>query len=461
MSRPQAVVFIDNELPLMLVRRAAYAQDQGYLTYLISPGFPEHHLPVVENYLAREREGKHVFERCFDLDRFDLDTLRGILAEIEQDADIAGMVTGNGPFCKDGLVCAHVAQLSDERGLPSQGVEALYLANNKYLMRDKFRAAGVNSIDFGLAVDEASAVAEANRIGYPVLMKPVNGIASHLIMKCNNEVEVAASFRHAMENLPGSTFQSFYEGAHSFPNAQGELMHFDPMRCLLLEQYIPGREVAVEVLITEDRYIPLVMQDKAVVTEDGRSVYEDLWITPPVRFTEEECRELEAVAVEAAQAIGLKNSIAHIELRYGENGLGPQVLEINSRMGGGYTNEVLRMIAGVDYISTYVELMTGTYQAQEQYERKNDPHGYFILFAPNAGHYESVEGIEEVKAMPGVLATMQPFQPGQTISGAEQEVMLLIVWMKIENFEHLMSTYRTAQEIVKFTITPLSETANL
>ncbi|ARU61409.1 hypothetical protein CBW65_10645 [Tumebacillus avium] len=459
MSRPQAVVFIDNELPLFLTRRAALAQDKGYVTYLVSKGFPEIQRPALENYVAREREGKPVYERCYDTDRFDLDTLRGILAEIEQDADIAALISGNGPFCKEGLVCAHVAQLADERNLPSQGVEALYLANNKYLMRDKFRAAGVNTIDYGLAVDEASAVTEANRIGYPVLMKPVNGIASHLIMKCNSAEEVAENFRHAMEHLPGSTFESFYEGAHSYPNAQGELIHFDPMRCLLLEQYIPGREVAVEVLITEDRCIPLVMQDKAVVTEEGRSVYEDLWISPPVRFTEEECRELEACAVEAVQAIGLKNSIAHIELRYGENGLGPQVLEINSRMGGGYTSEVLRTIAGVDYISTYVELMTGTYQVLEQYERKNDPHGYFILFAPHAGFYESIEGLDEVKALPGVLTTMQPFPTGQTIAGDDEEVMLLIVWMKVDNLEHLLSTYRQAKEIMKFKITPTVTTA--
>ncbi|TCP55889.1 ATP-grasp domain-containing protein [Tumebacillus sp. BK434] len=454
MSRPKAVVFIDNNMPLTLTLRAAYAQDQGYLTFLVSPEFEEHVLALIDNFVVNKREGIPLYTRRYATQDFDRTTLQNILAEIEQEADIAGMITGNGPFCKDGLVCAHVAALAAERGLPSQGEAALYLANNKYLMRDKFRATGVNTIDFGLALDEASAAAEANRIGYPVLMKPINGVASHLIMKCNSAEEVVANFRHAMEKLPGSTFQSFYEGAHSFPNAQGELVHFDPMRCLLLEQYIPGREVAVEVLITEDRYIPLVVQDKAVLTEDGRSVYEDLLITPPVRFTEEECRELEACAVAAAQAIGLKNSIAHIELRYGENGLGPQVLEINSRIGGGFTHEVLRSIVDVDYVSTYVELMTGTYQAKAHYERKNDPHGFFILFAPHAGFYESIEGLDELKAMPGVISTMQPFPVGSQISGDEEEVFLLMAWMKVDNYEHLLSTYQKAKEIIKFKITP-------
>ncbi|ASS76550.1 hypothetical protein CIG75_17335 [Tumebacillus algifaecis] len=454
MNRPQAIVFIDHAQAVLLTLRAAYAQDQGYRTFLIAPPFEPGPLSAMQNYERDKRDGKPIYERMYMTEDFDMDTLRSYIAEIEQEADIAAFITGNGPFCKDGLVGAHAAILAEERGLPSQGSDALYLANNKYLMRDAFRAGGLNTIDYGLAVDEESAIAEAARIGYPVLMKPINGIASHLIMKCKNEDELRTHFRHAMEKLPGSTFQSFYEGAHSYPTKDGVLIHFDPMRSLLLEQYIPGREVSVEVLITEDRYVPLIMQDKAIVTEEERCVYEDIMITPPMRFTEEECRELEAYAVQAAKTIGLKNSIAHIELRYGENGLGPQVLEINPRLGGGYTHEVLRTMVGLDYVSAYIELMTGTLQAKESYERKTEPHGFFTLFAPHAGFFESVEGLEELKAMPGILNTMHPFAVGTVIPGDEEEAMLLLVWMKAETSEELLATYKRAKEIIKFNIDP-------
>ncbi|MFD2171974.1 ATP-grasp domain-containing protein [Tumebacillus lipolyticus] len=454
MSRSKAIVFIENFLPLALTRRAMYAQDTGYSTYLITSVLSEQNWTSLRNFEENVREGKPSFTRICEVEHFDLDTLRSLLREIEQEADIAGLITGNGPFCKDGLVSAHTALLAEERNLPSQGSDALFRSHNKFLMRDAFRAKGMNTIDFGLAVDVQSAKEHADRIGYPVLMKPINGVASHLILKCSDETELIEHFNLAMEKLPHSSFQTLYEGTHTYPLANGEEVFFDPMRCLLIEQYIPGREVSVEVLITEDRYIALLTQDKAVLTEENNCVYEDLLITPPVRFTAEECQELEEYALAAARAIGLKNSIAHIELRYGENGLGPQVLEINPRLGGGFTHESLRTMVGLDFVPTYVELMSGTFEPKETYERLSEPHGMFLLYAPHAGLYEAVEGLEELKQMPGILNTMHPFPVGQLIHGDEEEVMLLLVWMKGESYEQILDSYQKVKQLVKFKIDP-------
>ncbi len=452
MSRPQAIVFIDTVLALMLTRRAAYATDQGYLTYLIAPPFPEAQLEALRRFETDNREGRSIYTKIYHPENFDLQSLGDLLAEIEQEADLKGLIVGNGPFSKDGLIGAHVATLAEQRGLPSQNADALYLSNNKYLMRDALRATGMNTIDFGLAVDAESARAHAERIGYPLLMKPINGVASHLILKCNDERELLENFQLAMEKMPSSSFQDFYSGAHSYPNRAGELLHFDPMRSLLIEQYIPGREVSVEVLITEDRYIPLLIHDKIDLIEESRCVYENMAIVPPVRFSEEERRALEACAAQAAQAVGLKNSIAHIELRYGENGLGPQVIEINPRMGGGFISESLKQMVGIDYNQTYVELMTGTYQAKETYEVLQDHHGMFLLFAPHAGLLQAIEGIDELKELPGIIHVMQPVPPGTQIQGDDEEVMLLVVWMKCDSADHLIDTYNKAQEIVQFKI---------
>ncbi|WP_157729622.1 ATP-grasp domain-containing protein [Tumebacillus algifaecis] len=459
MSRPQAVVFIDNVLVLLLARRASYAQDLGYRTYLIAPPMLEAHTEAMAQYEQTERDGRPTYDQIFPTEHFDIDTLRTLLAEIEQEADIKGLVVGNGPFCKDGLVGAHVATLAEERGLPSQNAEALYLCGNKYLMRDSFRADGLNTIDFGLAVDEASLLTHASRIGYPVLMKPINGVASHLILKSNNEAELLGNFRLAMEKLPGSAFQDFYQGVHAFPNRQGELMHFDPMRCMLLEQYIPGREVSIEMLITEDRCIPLLVHDKVDISEDARCVYENLAIVPPVRFTQEECNALEACAVQAVQAVGLKNTVAHVELRYGENGLGPQVLEINPRMGGAYIMESLKTMVGVDHNTTHVELMTGTFQPKATYDVLPELHAMMVLYAPHGGLFQAIDGIEECQALPSVLKTMQPFPVGHIIHGDDEEVSLLLIWMKGDSAQQIAETGQKIREIVTFKIDP-SDQAN-
>ncbi|ASS76547.1 hypothetical protein CIG75_17320 [Tumebacillus algifaecis] len=452
MTQQKSFVFIDNMYPLIMARRAVTARERGYRSVLISLTLSEMELNAIKDF-----ETKHnmlIFDEVISTDAFDLDTLRNLLAGFENEYPIAAFMSNIGMFHQGTLVGSNVAILAEERGLPSLSSDAVFRCNNKYLMRDALRHAGVPTVDFGLATDEVTAVEHANRIGYPIILKPLNGAASHMIVKCSNEEEVISKFKDAMVRLPASTNLAAYESAHSYPNKAGELVHFDPLRTMLIEKYIDGREASVELLITEDQVIPLLVHDKVTLTEQERCFYEHLLVVPPQRFTERESQEMKDYAVAVAKAVGLKNTFSHVELRYDNHGTGPQLLEINPRIGGMWVHESIRSMVGIDWQATLVSLCEGTFTPESHYESSEEIHAMFCIYPPHSGLLENVEGMDQLQELPGMLFARQSVPNGSVIYGDDEECFAVICFLKAESYEKVYEVYDQALELVTFTVNP-------
>lgn len=448
----KAFLYVENKFFGPLLKRAIITKKNGYKNFLIFPPFEQRMIDLLEK---TEREnlapGEKLFDHVVHTDTFELETLRRIANEMDTILPIAGIATMVGLFTPHGLLGAHVASLAEDRGLPTQNTDALYRTNNKYLMRDALRAAGVPCVDFGMATDEETAKEHANRIGYPVILKPVTGVASHLILKCNNEEELLKHFRLAMEKLPVAAYD-VYTYPHSYPDKAGNMHHFDPVHSMLVEKYLDGREASVECVLAEDKIIPLLVHDKVKVTEGARVVYEHLLVVPPVRFTDAEVQEMKDYAVAALEAMNLKNSLSHVELRYDKD-LGPQILEINPRVGGMCVHDSLKAMCGFDALSAQINLAQGTFVLDGSYhESKTDIHAMFTLYPEHAGVFKSVSGIEDLEQLPGVEYVQLTVPTGTTINGDDEEVFLLMVWMKGESYDHIVQTYEKACELVTFEI---------
>lgn len=447
----QAFLFIENKFLGPLFARALVTKRQGHKNFMIHKPFPERAWEQLEAFERQHLEpGEKLFDHILHTDKFDLATLRSLMAELHAIHPITAVIGIVGLFTPDGLLGAHIATLAEDLGLRSQGTDALYRTNNKFLMRDSLRHAGVPTVDFGMAVDEESAKEHANRIGYPVILKPVTGVASHLILKCNNEAELLSNFRLAMSKLPTAAYD-VYLYPHSYATKSGDVVHFEPARSMLVEKYLNGREASVECVITEDEIVPLLVHDKVKVTEGARVFYEHLLVVPPVRFNEQEVQEMKDYAVAAVKAIGLKNSLSHVELRYDDE-LGPQILEINPRVGGMCVGDSLQAMVDFNALDAQLELAQGTFKLRDSYPTKSDIHAMFTLYPEHAGMFKSVSGIEDLEQLPGIVYARLTVQPGVEIQGDDEEVFLLMAWMKGESYEHIVETYEKACELVKFEI---------
>lgn len=400
---------------------------------------------------AKTVESPEVFERLIPTTDWSYEGLRKLRDEIAGQYDIKGLYCVHGFFHEDkGPIGGHVARLAEEMGLPSQTEGAVYRANNKYLTRDALRAAGVRTVDFGLATDEASLLEHARRIGFPVVLKPVLGVASSLILKCRDDKELISQFRLALERLPVCGYRDLFGCPHEYTDASGARVRFQPGKSMLVEKYIAGREASVECAISESQIVPLLVHDKLRVEESEKVVYEDLLVVPAVRFTERETWEMREYAMQVVRAVGLKNTLAHVELRYGEEG--PQLLEINPRVGGMCVIDSLRTMLGFDAEEAMVRLATGTFTVPPTAPKTPELHAMFALYPDHGGRLAAVDGLETLQGLPGVLDAKLRVPVGTKIAADDEELFLVTCWMRGGSLGAIEEVYEKARECVKFRV---------
>src|SRR5580704_17012933 len=132
-----------------------------------------------------------------------------------------------GPF--DGILAvgdgpAYVAaQAAEYLGLRFHSADSAAAAKNKYLTRQRFREAGLPVPEFALAPLDSGPAAAAARTSYPCVLKPLDLSASRGVIRANT----AAEFVQAFERI-------------------GRILNHAAGTSLLVEDFIPGRELALE-----------------------------------------------------------------------------------------------------------------------------------------------------------------------------------------------------------------------
>ena len=153
------------------------------------------------------------------------------------------------------------AQASHALGLPHNAVAAAEAARNKYTMRQMLAAAHVASPPFlrFTAEDSQEAIAAQVKadIGYPCVVKPLHLNGSRGVMRANDAdelLEVAA-------------------------RVCGMLRRMGSEPAFLVEQFIPGVEVALEGVLDNGRLQTLALFDKPDPL-DGPFFEETIYVTP-------------------------------------------------------------------------------------------------------------------------------------------------------------------------------------
>lgn len=389
-------------------------------------------------------------ERVIETRDFRLSNLRRLLARLDRGYRIRGLYSLFGPFRRDGFLHETVATLAAERGLSHSPPSALAAATNKFYARYCLGTARVPDVRFGLAFDEASALAVARGIGYPVVFKPLTGVGSSLIFRCHSDNDARAAWRQAMRALPRAHYAQLRMAPHTITTPQGAVLSFDPCRSMLVERYLPGREASVECLVVGDRVTPLVVHDKLDVEEIPGSVLEHLLIAPPVRFTPSEIRQLRTHAAASIRALGLRNMLCHVELRW-VDGEGPRILEINPRIGAGCIADSIETFTNLDADATRVALMLGE-KPRRLRRRKKRRHAMVFLFTPRSGTLTRLDGLEAVNEWDGVDAVRVMHTVGDRVGGDREEGFVASIWLEAKNEAEARRAYARIRKKVRIEV---------
>src|SRR5437870_10666834 len=190
-------------------------------------------------------------------------------------------------------------------------------------MREVFRDAGLPVPWFRRFLVAPLPEPSLAGIFFPCVLKPLSLSASQGVMRANSQDEFLAAASRLRRLLESAEIRSTREP------------YLDQ---LLVEGYIPGREVAVEGLLTDGTLRVLAIFDKPDPLE-GPYFEETIYVTPS-RLPESVQRAIEKCARDAVRSLGLSHGPVHAEFRINDDGVWP--LEVAPRPIGGLCARALR-----------------------------------------------------------------------------------------------------------------------
>jgi biotin carboxylase len=208
------------------------------------------------------------------------------------------------------------ALASQALGLSHNAPEAITLSRNKFRMRQCLRQANIRGPWFACFPVQAEPCILQYQVPYPCVLKPLELSASRGVIRADTPAAFVTAFWRVRALL-------------ETPELRQKQPATPP--AILVEAFIPGREVALEGLLDSGRLHPLALFDKPDPL-DGPFFAETIYVTPSRLPVTVQAAIVQCVE-EAAQALGLQHGPVHAELRL--NQAGPWLLEIAARAIGG------------------------------------------------------------------------------------------------------------------------------
>jgi biotin carboxylase len=270
-------------------------------------------------------------------------------------------------------------------GVRGNAPEAVEISRNKLRQREALAEAGVRVPRFFSFKTTDDPAQVAARVPFPCVVKPTVLAASQGVIRANNAAEFEWAVRRVGAVLDSPEIRAQREPA---------------LDQLLAETYIPGKEVALEGLLTNSVLRTLAIFDKPDPLE-GPYFEETIYVTPS-RLPAETQRAIEDCAARTVAALGLVTGPVHAEFRVNIDG--PWVLEIAPRPIGGLCSRALRF--GPGRISMEELLIRNALDlGGSDLPREKDASGVMMIPIPRSGIFEGVDGIEDAEKVSGVHET--------------------------------------------------------
>jgi biotin carboxylase len=237
--------------------------------------------------------------------------------------EVAARHTVVGVLCWDEPLVMQAAELAAEFGVPGLSLPGVEGCRDKYSARTRLTAAGLLQPGFEMAADLDQARAAAERIGYPVVVKPRALGASMGVVLARDEPELVDAFMVASRaSLIGDpTYHDF----------------------AIIEEYAVGPEISIDAAVHKGEYLPMFVARKHTGShpyfeETGHVVdASDPLLDDPV---------LMDTLARAHQVLGIEDGITHSEVRLTKRG--PLIIEINGRVGGDLIPFLGKIATGID-----------------------------------------------------------------------------------------------------------------
>ncbi len=341
---------------------------------------------IVANYYPAEKSpAKRIADEAWTVDFSDIDHMVRLIKENHIDGIFVGWTDSHLPF---------YAEICEKAGLPCCGTLEQFdiLSNDKRRFKELCVEYGIPTPDI-YHVDIDFKRSDLDKIVYPVMVKPADGSGGRGIMKCNNEQELKDHYTH--------------------------LYNESASKKIVCERYMQsGNEIFIHYTV-QDGYCSLSSSFlKYKIDVEKEKAASCLFHMFSPKFLEEYKKTTEPAVIKFVQALGIKYGNVMFQ-GFEENGK-LYFHESGLRMGGEQFYVFAEKLNGISSLEMMIEFaLTGemtSYDAktQDNYRFSKYCCNYYIPLKP--GRIKSIEGVEEINAMPQLLQNRQFKFVGDEIS---------------------------------------------
>ena len=297
-------------------------------------------------------------------------------------SDAIAALAARGPF--DGILAVGdqpafvAATIAEHLGLGFHASEAARTASDKFLTRERFGRAKLNVPEYRLLQPAEF----APPLPFPCVLKPLHLSASRGVIRANSTSEFDAALAR-VRKIAGD------------------------QKPILAEEFIPGREFALEGIVTQGRLQILALFDKPDPL-DGPFFEETIYITPS-REPAEVRQAIAATCQTAVTALGLTYGPVHAEMRVNPHGV--WMLEAAPRPIGGLCSRVLPFDPGLTLEDLLLRHALG--QDVSAIQLAPGAHGVMMIPIPRSGIFSGVSGVEKARQTDDITAVEITAKEGQ------------------------------------------------
>ncbi|PKK39917.1 Phosphoribosylglycinamide synthetase, ATP-grasp (A) domain protein [Clostridiaceae bacterium JG1575] len=263
-----------------------------------------------------------------------------------------------------------VAYASEALNLCSISYEAACVSTNKLDMIRALEKAGLSHPWYVLVNGRTPALEMVRDLPLPCIIKPVDSSGSRGVVLIRSQEQ--------------------------WPQALAYSATFARTGEVLIEEFMEGPEVSVEILILSGEPHVLAITDK---TTTGYPHFVETCHVQPSSLAPADQEAIRTLAKASCRALNLTTGAAHVEIILTKEG--PKLVEVGPRMGG-------------DFIATHlVPLSTGINMTELTIREALGEHPVLPESVPRAaciryihrgpGRYKRVQNLGEVQTLPGVL----------------------------------------------------------
>jgi biotin carboxylase len=281
------------------------------------------------------------------------------------------------------------ALLNERLGLVANSTEAVRRARDKLSFRRMQKEGGLLCPDFRHLPNDADPAELLSRLKLPVVVKARRLSGSRGVIRADN----AQAYLQAVSWVKGIQNKADRDAANLG---------------LVVEDFIPGREYALESILDHGNLNTLAWFDKPDPL-DGPYFEETIYVTPS-RLPCQTQKEIRHAVQRACSLAGLVTGPVHAEMRVNAEGI--WLLEVAARSIGGLCGTALNHVLGI----TLEELiLRHALNEPVALSSSREGSGVMMIPIPQRGIYRGVRNLGSALEVPGITGIRITAQVGQII----------------------------------------------